>query len=526
MVSILSGTGKALGIISVVILASIYGTDKAVDAFYLALVLPQMFFSWTRSPVRVSFLPIFTFELESKDENTAWEAANVVNSNLIVIFAILTGLLIMLAPSFVSLLAPGFDAELKTVASTIARLVLVIFLLNNIDSLIANISYSHQRFALPAARPIVNNIIIIVFVLLFHRTLGIYALVWGVILGAFGRLAIMLPEAWSNRSLISFKPDFKHPMMRKVTVLGLPVVAGMMAAKIDIFVDRLFASKLAEGSISALAYAERIIALPTELVFVSFTLVLFPFFCKFAGKKEFSKLSEGVLVSIKILFSVIFPASIGLALLAIPIVQLIFQRGAFDEQSAEYTSTVLLFLSFGLAPVLVSQILLPAYQSLQRTKTPVAVGFARVALKIGLTMLLVRQFQLAGLAMATSISHLFKLIVLMAILPSELWANRHKEVLLSFGKTMLATVPMAMCVYFAFQYLDLYLNFSPVFACLALKLLLASLTGLTTYILSSYLVSNTEIIDITKMVYEKVFSIFRHAGGQFMRDDSLTKKDF
>jgi len=439
---------KALGLGKDIVVAARFGTSFDMDAYLVAFTVPTLIIAWLRSPIRSGFIPHFTECIEAEGEPAAWQGAGVLITDLFIIVATLTGIAFLAAPAIVSAVAPGFGAEQHALATMLTRVMLASVLFTTGSNLCADVLHCYRNFALPGlARPL-NNLVLIGAAISLTARFGILGLAFGVVAGSAAMFLVQLPAVIRRAKGFAFRVDFRHPMFLGVIRLAMPLLIGMAGAKLDDVIDRIFASMLSEGSISGLSYALRLIELPREVLIVGFSTVLFPFFATLAAKGEIEELGTKLMRSIRIAFYILLPVSIGMALIGEPFVRLIFQRGAFDERSVAFTTSALLLYTPTIWALGISSIMTVAFVSLKDTRRPVIAGFARLGLKIGLAWMLIRVFEHAGVALATSVSHIFKLVLFFLLLPRELREGRYKRLFKSFGGTALATAIMGVGLFY------------------------------------------------------------------------------
>ncbi len=439
---------KALGLGKDIVVAARFGTSFDMDAYLVAFTVPTLFIAWLRSPLRSGFIPHFTESIEKDGEESAWRGAGVLVTNLFIIVAALSVIMIAAAPAIVSAIAPGFGPEQLALATLLTRVMLVSVLFTSGANLCAAILHCYRNFALPGlARPL-NNLMLIGAAMFLTARFGILGLAFGVVAGSVAMFLVQLPAVISRAKGFAIRVDFRDPMFLGVVRLAMPLFIGMAGAKLDDVIDRIFASMLSEGSISGLSYALRLIELPREVLIVGFSTVLFPFFATMAARGEIDELGARLMRAIRIAFYVLLPVSIGMALLGEPFVRLIFQRGAFDERSVAFTTSALLLYTPTIWALGISSIMTVAFVSLKDTRRPVIAGFARLGVKIGLAWVLIRVFEHAGVALATSVSHIFKLVLFFMLLPRELREGRYKRLFKSFGATAVATAIMGVGLFY------------------------------------------------------------------------------
>ncbi len=438
---------KALGLGKDVVVASRFGTTAVMDAFLVAFTISTIIEHWLRWPIRAGFVPLFTEALEKRGEDEAWHAAGTFLGSFILVMALMALLAAAAAPWLVSVVAPGFGAEHQALTVSLVRIMLLSIVLLGGSGICTSLLHVHGNFALPSAARPLNNLILIAAAVFLTATHGIKGLAYGVVLGSAANAAVLWAGIWRLRRNLRLRIDFTHPLFKGVMRLAVPLLIGMAGAKLDDVIDRIFASRLAEGSISGLVYALRLIDLPKEILVGAFSVVLFPLFSRLAAKGKYDELGDKLIDSMRLAFFVLLPVSIGLAMLGEPFVRLVFQRGAFDEQSVRSTVSALLLYTPTLWALGLTSIMIAGFVAMKNTKTPVIAGFVRLAFKIGLVFALVGAYQHSGIALATSVSHVFKLGLFLIVLPPILKRGRYGKLFRAFGGTVLATGVMAGALY-------------------------------------------------------------------------------
>ena len=438
---------KALGLVKDVVVASRFGTTAVMDAFLVAFTISTIIEHWLRWPIRAGFVPLFTEALEKRGEDEAWRAAGTFLGSFLVVMALVALAAAATAPWLVSAVAPGFGAEHQALTVGLMRIMLLSIVFIAGSGMCTHLLHVHGNFALPSAALPLNNLMLIGAALFLTATHGIRGLAYGMVLGSVVQAAVLWPAVWRLRRSIRLRIDFTHPMFRGVMRLALPLLIGMAGAKLDDVIDRIFASRLAEGSISGLAYALRLIDLPKEILVGAFSVVLFPLFSRLAARGQHDELGDKLIDSMRLAFFVLLPVSVGMALLGEPFVRLVFQRGVFDEQSVQHTVSALLLYTPTIWALGLTSIMTAGFIAMKDTKTPVIAGFVRLAFKIGLVFALIGAYQHSGIALATSVSHVFKLAIFLIVLPTALKKGRYPRLFRSFGGTVLATGVMAGALY-------------------------------------------------------------------------------
>ena len=443
---------KALGLFKDVVVASKFGTSAVMDSFNVALMVPLLLVGWFRTPFRAGFVPHFTETLEHQGERAAWRSAGVFVGNITTVTLGAALVIAVAAPWIVGAVAPGLDAASRELATSLTRVMVVAVVFATMSGVLMNIAHCHRNFALPGFANPANNLVLIAAALFLTGRYGIFGLAYGIALGSLAQVLVQLPIVWQHRQHFRFRVDFSDPTFRSILMLAIPLFIGMAGAKLDDVVDKVFASMLAEGSISGLAYALRLIELPREILVVAFSTVLFPFFSRVAARGGAGELGDRLIASIRIAFFILLPVSAGMALLGDPLVRAVFQRGAFDEESVRMTVSALVLYTPMIWALGITTIMISGFMATKDTKTPVVAGFVRLGIKIGLVFLLIGRLEHAGIALSTSVSHVLKLILLLIVLPKELRGRRYPLMFRAFIGAALATGVMSVVLYLAAPY--------------------------------------------------------------------------
>jgi putative peptidoglycan lipid II flippase len=504
----LAVVGKALGLFKDVAVASRFGTSVTMDAFLVAFTIPTIIVHWFRSPVRSGFVPMFTETLERDGEERAWRAAGAFIGDFLVVVALIAVVAMVAAPWLVSAVAPGFGAEHHELTVSLVRIMLVSIVFAAVGGTFSSLLHIHGNFALPGVMTSVNNLILVGAAVFLTGVYGIHGLAYGVVLGSATMMLVQLPAVLRLRRNIRLSIDFRDPMFVGVMRLALPLLIGMAGAKLDDVIDRIFASMMSEGSISGLAYALRLIELPKEILVAAFATVLFPLYSRLAARGLYDELGDRLSDSMRLGFFMLLPVSVAMAMLGEPFVRLVFQRGAFDEESVRYTVSALLLYTPTIWALGLTSIMTAGFVAMKNTRTPVIAGFVRLGFKVGLVFLLVRAFEHSGIALATSISHVFKLGLFLILLPPELMRGRYVRLFKAFGGTVAATAVMALVLYLVIRGIGL-LGAPVTLAGRLWSLALMGASAAIAYVGAARLIARSELSDTVRAIGRGARQILR-----------------
>jgi putative peptidoglycan lipid II flippase len=427
--------------------ASWFGTSETMDAYLIAAAVIGLIQLLVSRPIRQCLIPMFRHDLAQHGEKTAWFNVSILFNNTAVILLLLVLVAWWLAPYLVALIAPGFDPENRSLASSLAQITVGSVVFVGMGSILSQLLLSYRKFLLPGSVDTVNSIVVILVFLALGSTYGIYGLAVGVVIGSMTQFVLQLPILWQKRKLYRAKIDLSHPGMKEMGQLALPALFSTSGKQLSRITDRIFASMLPAGSLSALGFASGLMAVMKEFLIEAPDQAIFPHLTKLSAEKKFAAVSRQLFNYVRIVFFITLPIGIGAMVLAEPIISLVFQRGAFDETSVRITSQALMFYAIGLPAAAITAILSRTFFGLKDTWTPTKVAFIRHGTRIALSWLLIGWLGHRGIALADSVSLILSTLCLFLYLPEEIKGQEGWATLRSFGQTVAASVLMLVVVY-------------------------------------------------------------------------------
>jgi putative peptidoglycan lipid II flippase len=500
-VGIFTLLSRILGFFRDIVIANYFGTRAAADAFFMAFRIPNLLRRLTaEGALSAAFVPLFTKTL-IKDRAEAFRLANNVLSHLTLFITLIMILGIVFAEPLLRLIAIGFtdDPQKFQLTVSLTRLVFPYLLFVSLAAILMGILNSLHHFAAPAASPILLNISFILCTIFLrdYFDLPVYALAAGVLIGGVCQLALQIPFAIKKGFTFSFVFDPRSKLLKKVLLLMLPATVGTAVAEINMFVDTMLASLLKEGSVSFLYYANRLVQFPLGVFAIAISTALLPTLSYHAGKNDMPELIGTLSRSLRGAMFLIIPSTAGLIILREPIIELLFERGAFDHAATLNTAYALAFYSMGLLAFSGVKLFVSAFYALGDTKTPVKVAVTAMLINIVLNLLLMGPLQHGGLALATSIASWINLLCLWFLLGKRLGGLDGRRI----GKSFLVTglISLAMTAVIAFLW-------EPVFAggFTAGGLALIIFAAVAFYFTACLLSGQPEAREFTKFLKEKL----------------------
>ncbi|HOZ48498.1 MAG TPA: murein biosynthesis integral membrane protein MurJ [Candidatus Hydrogenedentes bacterium] len=309
--------------------------------------------------------------------------------------------------------------------------------------------FTVRHYATPSWSPVLLNISLIASCLLLGHRLGepAYALVVGVWLGGITQLAV---QYWALGKYVGvWRPSFRlrHPGIRQMFWLLIPVIIGQSTGEVNKLVDTLFCSVIGPDKVKALFAANRLVQLPLSVFGIAVAAAILPSISRAGARGDTEEVRETLLHGIRKTFFLVFPAFLGLIILREPLVRFLFERRAFVATDTEQTAEALLFYTLGLLSFVWVKVLANGFYAIQNTKTPVIVASASMLLNVLLNCVLVGPMSYRGLALATSISFTVNFVLLYLLLCGRFGRLWSPSFLSAVGRTLLAGVLMGVVTY-------------------------------------------------------------------------------
>jgi putative peptidoglycan lipid II flippase len=403
-VFVLTLISSALGYFRESGVAAIFGASADTDAYLVAFFIPNVIFLILISgTLSQAFVPVFVEYLATDRREEAWHVGSSVLNLLTPLLLVLTAAAALGAPLVVRALAPGLDPEVARTAEGLTRVLMPIMLFLSLSAVVTALLNSLREFTVPALSPVIGALLVIVSLFTLGRWMGIHGLALGTLAGSAVQLLMQLPWLVRKGFRYSFAFDFRHPGVRRIGLLCLPVVVYVALAHASLVVERVIASGLETGSISMLNYAMRVFTMSVAFP-VSLGIVLFPTLSALAATESWQRLSRHVVRGTNIVILVITPISVGFVVASLPLVRLLFERGRFGDEDASTTGMILAAYSLGMVPMAATQLFIRALYSVRDMVTPALAEGVNLLLYIPMSIGLAGLFAAPGLAAARAVS--------------------------------------------------------------------------------------------------------------------------
>ena len=444
-VGIITVVSKIFGLLRDLVVAKVYGTTIAADAYNFAYLLTGnalILLGGLGGPFHSAIISTLTKVKDNSKEAGSFIIK--VFTFTFIVLTIITLFVVFFNESIVHLLIPGkglehsYQEKLWSLTSTQLKIMSPLIIISGLLGILCGVANVYGGYFWPSFSPVLPSIAIIIFVLAYGDPKVGIALGIGTLIGAVLQLLVQLPDIikaglFENLKLAVIKnqkvvSDFKH-------FLG-PALLSTTIGQLTVYIDSFFCSGLEEGSWTATILANRLIQLPLGVLLTSFLVPFFPRFSELAHNKEINQLKQTSILVIRSLWFLTLPVAVYTFLFSKPLVELVFQRGAFDERSTMLTSSILIALLLSMVAYVARDTLTRVFYSLGDSRIPLYVAVISIILKIIFNSLLVQKYHAAGIAFATSLVTLINFLLLWLLLRLKIGSlgwGRHLKSLFKIG---------------------------------------------------------------------------------------------
>lgn len=433
---------RVLGLVRETTIAYFFGASGYVSAFQAASTIPTMIFDLLiGGMLSAALVPVFSDYARPERRKELGEAAGAVFSVVALVVAGLVLLVELAAEPVARLVAGGFPADLLALTVTLLRIMTPAVWFLSIGGVAMAVLYALKRFTFPAFAAAIFNLGIIVAALVLQDRIGIVSLALGVLLGAVLQLGLQLPDL--RRARVSLHLRLRHPALPRIWRLYLPIVLGLVVSQVQVIIDRRLASGAGEQSLAWMRDATTLFQLPHGLVAVAISLAALPSLAQFYAAGDEQAFRQTLGRGLRTVLLLIVPATAGLWVLAMPIVQLIFQRGEFMPSDTEQVVLALTLYLLGLIPASLDWLLNYSFYARGDTLTPALVGIASVGVYLLVALPLLGPLGYLGLVLADAAKHTGHVLIMLLLLRRRLGSLRPLQVGVTLLKTGAAALLMS-----------------------------------------------------------------------------------
>ncbi len=444
---------RVLGFIRDMLIARIFGVNIATDAFFVAFKIPNFFRRlFAEGAFAHAFVPVLADYKEQGSKVALKLLVDRTAGALTLILMLISVVGMLVAPLLILLMAPGFawQGTQHELAVLMLKITFPYLLFIGLVAFAGGILNAHGKFAIPALTPAFLNISMIGAAVWLAPFMDepVVALAWGVFAGGVVQLLFQIPALIALRMMPRCRLRLNDPGVKKIIGLMLPAIFSVSVTQINLLLDTLIASFLAVGSVSWLYYSDRLVEFPLGILGLTLGAVILPKLAKFHASEDPVAFSNILDWSLRLVLLVCMPATIGLVLLAEPMLSTLFQYNEFSLRDVHYAAMSLRAYSIGLLGYVLIKVLVPGFSARQDMKTPVRYGFYAMVVSLLLNIVLVFPFAHAGLALATSLGAFFNAtLLLMKILQEKVYRPVSGWSVFCF-RIFLASTAMSLALYY------------------------------------------------------------------------------
>lgn len=444
---------KLTGMARDVVLANYYGTTAVSDAYLIAVSVPTLLFYFIGHALSTAYLPMYNKVKQTQGD----AAANRYSNNLICVSLALATVLVVLLLAWpeivIKVFAAGFDADTTALAARFVRISAISLYFMVIINVWGGYLQTRENYLIPAAISLPRNAVIILSIVI-AATVNIHYLGVGLLLAYAAEFLLLLPFVLKNGYRIRPCLDCADPQIRETIYLVAPILLGVAVSQINKVVDKSIASTLVEGGISALSYASVLNNAVQEVAVTGIITVLFANCAALVASGEHEKAKVKLRKTLDSMIFLLIPASVGIVVLAEPIVVLLLQRGNFDQHSVMMTTSALRCYTVSLLFLAVRDALVKMFYAYKDTRVPAATSIVAILVNIGLNFLFSRFWGLSGLALATSVAAILQCSTLWVLFHRKHQKLANKALTLEILQTLGISILMGVLVHYTFYWIS------------------------------------------------------------------------
>lgn len=446
-VTLVSLLGIGISFITQLLLAFYFGTTPARDAYFAALTIPAYIAVLFTGSLGMILLPFLVKQkLANNPLETTKFVSAVINFSFVVI-SIIAVLSLLLARPIMDVFLPESKRALLDTSVYLFRILVVAMTFTVMTSLLSAVFHASHFFLVPALAPVLTSLVAMISVAIFSPSLGIESIAWGTLAG--GLLSFVCTFILVLKQLnYRWNMVFMKPEVKALLLVALPLFLAGILFRSTTVVERLFAARLEDGSLSYLGSGNQIITILSTVVSSGIATTSFPLLSRYWSEKDLGSLEKTLTRVINGIVLIIFPMIIIFLATGMDIVKIVFERGAFtaNDTKALYL-TLLALMGYFLFSSIGNVVARMIYVS-QHTWTSSLIACAELAVYIIGAFILSRQYGYVGLAISMSLASAFNILMSLIFIRRKIVSIDTRSLLTSTGLTILLSVLVFLIVFF------------------------------------------------------------------------------
>ncbi|MBV9259636.1 MAG: murein biosynthesis integral membrane protein MurJ [Ktedonobacteraceae bacterium] len=467
---------SVLGLVRTFLFPYVFNIGHSSDVYLQAYLIPNLIYTVVAGGALSSaFIPVFIKYSEAlKDEKSAWHITSSALNLCMVVMIVLSAIAMLLAPILVPLYSSTFTHSEQALIVTLTRIMLLQAIVLGAGVIVSAVLNAKQDFTLTAIGTILYNVgQILGFlpgVFLYSHAHSsnpgnfvIYAATWGVVLAAVLQVGVQIPGLFKVKMRYTFSFDWRHPGVRQIGRQMIPRAVNAAMLSFSATADRRLLEIIPSvpgGLITLYLQAFTILVLPVTIFGSSVSTAAFPALSSYVARERFDRVRSIIMETLRGILFLSIPSSVGLIVLALPVIQALLEHGHFTLQNAQLTAIPLIFFALGLPGLAAVEILTRTFYALRDSKTPVIISVAQFFLKIALSIVLIDfsifgvQWGMAALAFSTSVASSLEAIALFIILHQRVGGFDLRALTSFLGRALVAATAMSIVLFFVHEGLD------------------------------------------------------------------------
>jgi putative peptidoglycan lipid II flippase len=417
LIALGSIASRVLGVVREIVKAGLFGATGSVGALEVAIRVPSIIYELlVGGMVNSALVPVLSDYATPERRSELWRLLSAMLSVAVVVLSAFVLIGEVLAPQIVWLMAGGLDPALQAEATRLLRIMLPVILFLNAAGIVTGALYALKRFTYPAFTAAVFNAATVAAALLLGPRVGVASVALGVLAGAILQLVVQWPGLRDARLRLGL--SVHHAALRRIGRLYIPIAIGLIVDMLGVALSYNLASRTGEQSIPWMQYSATLIQLPLGLVSIAVSIAILPTLSRQETGNQPKAFRATLAHGLRLILALTIPATVGLWVMATPIVALVFEHGTFGAADTVATVGALRFHLIGLIFAAVDQPLIFAFYARKDTWTPAIVGVVTVFLYVlmALVPVLFVPLTLNRLILANSLKWASHALIMLALL--------------------------------------------------------------------------------------------------------------
>ena len=427
MIMVIILFSKILGLVRDMFLTGYYGQGMILDAFTTASDIPLKFFDLAfGAAVTSTFIPVFNTYLKNDDKENGFLFASRFINIVFILISIVAIIGVIFSQQLISLFLPGSSAELQLLAAKLLRIMFPAAVMAGLAFSMVSILQSMGQFTVPAMISLFPNVLMIVYILLFNKSLGVEGLAVAFLLAWLLQVLVQIPFIRQKKFIYTPSLRFNDPGIKKVSKMVLPILIGSWVAPVSLFILGALASYMGEGAVTSIRLSNRLYLILAGIFVFAMMNYLFPLMSRQAGDADPGEFNNTYRRAFESLCFFILPLSVGAFLLSPNLISLLYERGEFTAEATRMMTAAFAGFCPAVFGYSLYEITSKAYYARKKVAAPTIISLVTLALTLILAYIVVFRTQLGigYISLAFSIS-----ITISAIILAILFNRKMKGIL-------------------------------------------------------------------------------------------------